>query len=212
MSKHYGSIAFTDSVRAIQSERGSGAFYGARADKGLADPGADPLTAAERDYLAEQDGFYLASVSATGWPYVQYRGGPPGFIRTIDENTIGWADFRGNLQYVSAGNVTDDDRVAIIVLDYARRQRLKIFGRARIVTVDENPELMAALDDHDYEAVVERGILISVEAYDWNCPQHITPRFTELQVNTAVEPLRARIAALEAENAALRGASKMPPS
>ena len=127
MSKHYGSIAFTDDVRAVQSEHGSDAFYGRKVVAGKASPGADPLTDDEKDYLSERDGFFLASVSETGWPYVQFRGGKPGFIHTLDDHTIGWADFRGNLQYISTGNVSGDDRVAIIALDYAHQ-----IGRAHV--------------------------------------------------------------------------------
>jgi uncharacterized protein len=205
MSKHYAGIAFTDPVRTVQAEHGSADFYGAKADQARALPGTDQLTGREIDYLAQQDGFYMATVSETGWPYVQYRGGPQGFLRVLDPATIGWADFRGNLQYVSTGNLATNDRVALIVLDYRRQQRLKIYGRARIVRTEDDPELVAQLNDPSYDAIVERGVLITVDAFDWNCPQHITPRYTAHEVETAVEPLRARLAELEAENASLRG-------
>jgi predicted pyridoxine 5'-phosphate oxidase superfamily flavin-nucleotide-binding protein len=204
MSKHYASIAFTDDVRTVQSEHGSDEFYGRKVVAGTASPGADSLTDDEKDYLSERDGFFLASVSETGWPYVQFRGGKPGFIHSIDDHTIGWADFRGNLQYVSTGNVSGDDRVAIIALDYANQRRLKIFGHARIVTVDEDPELVKSLTDDTYDAVVERAVLVTVEAYDWNCPQHITPRFTVAELESALTPLRDQLSALQAENARLR--------
>lgn len=204
MSKHYGSIAFTDDVRAVQSEYGSDAFYVRKVVAGRASPGSDPLTEDEKDYLSERDGFFLASVSETGWPYVQFRGGKPGFIHTIDDHTIGWADFRGNLQYISTGNVSGDDRVAIIALDYAHQRRLKIFGHARIVTAGEDPELLKSLVDDTYDAVVERAVLIDVEAYDWNCQQHITPRFTAAELEPALAPLRQQLATLQAENATLR--------
>jgi predicted pyridoxine 5'-phosphate oxidase superfamily flavin-nucleotide-binding protein len=204
MSKHYGAIAFTDDVRAVQGEHGSAEFYWRKLAAGQAAPGADPLTDDEKDYLSERDGFFLASVSATGWPDVQFRGGKPGFIHTIDDHTIGWADFRGNLQYISTGNVAGDDRVAIIALDYAHQRRLKIFGHARIVTADEDPELLTSLVDDTYDAVVERAVLVDVEAYDWNCQQHITPRFTAAELGPALAPLREQLAALQAENARLR--------
>ncbi|WP_179469925.1 pyridoxamine 5'-phosphate oxidase family protein [Mycolicibacterium vinylchloridicum] len=204
MSKHYASIAFTDDVRAVQSEHGSQEFYGRKLAAGQAAPGADPLTDDEKDYLGERDGFFLASVSETGWPYVQFRGGKPGFIRVLDDHTIGWADFRGNLQYVSTGNVSGDDRVAIIALDYGHQRRLKIYGHARVVTAEENPELVKSLTDPTYDAVVERAVLVDVEAYDWNCQQHITPRFTVAELESALAPLRDELAALRAENARLR--------
>ncbi len=204
MSKHYASIAFTDDVRAVQSGHGSDAFYGRKIVAGKAAPGRDPLTEDEKDYLSERDGFYLASVSETGWPYVQFRGGKPGFIHVVDDHTIGWADFRGNLQYISTGNMTGDDRVAIIVLDYAHQRRLKIFGHARIVTADEDPALLKALTDATDDSVVERAVLVDVEAYDWNCQQHITPRFSAAELEPALEPLRAKLAELQAENDRLR--------
>ncbi|GAY13632.1 pyridoxamine 5'-phosphate oxidase family protein [Mycobacterium sp. shizuoka-1] len=204
MSRHYGSIAFTDDVRAVQSEHGSAEFHGRKAVAGAATPGRDPLTGDERDYLRERDSFFIASVSTTGWPYVQFRGGKPGFIHVLNSHTIGWADFRGNLQYISTGNVTGDDRVAIIALDFAHQRRLKIFGHARIVTADEDPELLASLTDPTYDAVVERAVLVDVEAYDWNCQQHITRRFTAAELEPALTPLREQIAALQAEKARLR--------
>lgn len=203
MSKHYASIAFTDDVRAVQSDHGSAAFYGRKIAAGES-PGRDGLTEDEKDYLSERDGFYLASVSETGWPYVQFRGGKPGFIHVLDDHTIGWADFRGNLQYISTGNVTGDRRVAIITLDYAHQRRLKIFGRARIVTAAVEPALLKSLTDDTYDAVVERAVLVDVEAYDWNCQQHITPRFTAAELEPALAPMRAQLAALQDENARLR--------
>ncbi len=204
MSKRYASIAFTDDVRAVQREHDSHTFYGRKVAAGQAASGPDPLTDDEKDYLRERDGFYLASVSETGWPYVQFRGGPTGFVHILDDHTIGWADFRGNLQYVSTGNVGGDDRVAIIALDYAHRRRLKIFGRARIVTAADDPELVQSLSEDAYDAVVERAVIVTVEAYDWNCPQHITPRFTAAELEPALAPIREELAALRAENAMLR--------
>ncbi len=155
MSKHYGAIAFTDAVVDVQREHGSDGFYGRKRVQGKAVPGIDALTDDEREYLAERDGFYLASVSETGWPYVQFRGGPPGFLRVVDDHTIGWADFRGgNLQYITTGNVGGDDRVALIVLDYAQRRRLKIFGHARVVTVADDAALVESFADPRYAADV----------------------------------------------------------
>ena len=204
MSKHYGSIAFTDAVVGVQREYGSDGFYGRKRVQGNAAPGIDALTDDEREYLAERDSFYLATVSETGWPYVQYRGGPRGFLRVIDDHTIGWADFRGNLQYISTGNVGGDDRVALIALDYAHQRRLKIFGHARVVTVAEDPALVKSFADPDYSAEVERAVLVTVEAFDWNCQQHITPRFSAAELEPHLAPLRRQLADLQAENARLR--------
>ena len=204
MSKHYGSIAFTDAVVGVQREYGSDGFYGRKRVQGNAAPGIDALTDDEREYLAERDHFYLATVSETGWPYVQYRGGPTGFLRVVDDHTIGWADFRGNLQYISTGNVGGDDRVALIALDYAHQRRLKIFGHARVVTVAEDPALVKSFANPDYSAEVERAVLVTVEAFDWNCQQHITPRFSAAELEPHLAPLRRQLADLQAENARLR--------
>lgn len=204
MSKHYGLIAFTDDVRAVQHQYGSDAFYDRKRVQAKAVSGPDPLTDDEREYLAERDNFFLASVGATGWPYVQYRGGPPGFLRVIDDHTIGWADSRGNLQYITTGNLAGDNRVAIIALDYAHKRRLKIFGRARVVAAADDPALMADLAEGSYDAVVERAVVVDVEAYDWNCHQHITPRFTAAELEPQLASLRQQLSALRAENAELR--------
>lgn len=205
MSKHYASVAFTDAVRDVQRAHGSDAFYARKRVQGTAAPGADALTDDEKDYLAERDGFYLATVGETGWPYVQFRGGPTGFVRVVDDHTIGWADFRGNLQYISTGNVAGSGRVALIAMDHAHRRRLKIFGHARVVTVEDDPELVSRFADPGYGAVVERAVLVTVEAYDWNCPQHITPRFSAAELEPHLAPLRRELAELRAENARLRG-------
>jgi len=204
VSKHYGAIAFTDAVVDVQREHGSDGFYGRKRVQGKAAPGVDALTDDEREYLAERDGFYLASVSETGWPYVQFRGGPPGFLRVVDDHTIGWADFRGNLQYITTGNVSGDDRVALIVLDYAQRRRLKIFGHARVVTIADDAALVTSFADPGYDAEVERAVLVTVEAFDWNCQQHITPRFSAAELEPHLAPLRRQLADLQAENARLR--------
>jgi predicted pyridoxine 5'-phosphate oxidase superfamily flavin-nucleotide-binding protein len=152
----------------------------------------------EMDFIALRDTFYIASVSETGWPYVQHRGGPPGFIKVLDATTLGFADYRGNRQYVSVGNVLKDDRVALILVDYPNRTRLKILGHARIVSPDEK-DLLATLDVPAYGARVERGFMIKVAAYDWNCPQHITPRFTQAEIESLMRNLKERLASLEAQ-------------
>jgi predicted pyridoxine 5'-phosphate oxidase superfamily flavin-nucleotide-binding protein len=199
-------IASTPSVRAARERYDSATQY-ARLDGTLDDDGRvrnDRLGKAEADFIAGRDGFYLASVSETGWPYVQYRGGPAGFLRALDERTLGFADFRGNRQYVTAGNVATNDRVSLFLMDYARQRRLKIFGRLRMVDAGSDPELVAALAVPGYAARVERAAIIQVEALDWNCPQHITPRFTQEELDQALAPVREEIESLRAENQRLR--------
>jgi len=204
MSRHYGQIAFTDTVKDVQERYASRPFYERHQARTLGAKGPDPMTPDVRDFLAERDSFYLATVSETGWPYVQFRGGPPGFLRVLDENTLGWADFRGNLQYISTGNLGSDDRVALFVMDYPHRRRLKIFGHAKVVFAEDDPELVATLTRPGDDSVVERGVLVTLEAFDWNCPQHITPRYSLAELEPHIGALRDRVAALTAENAELR--------
>jgi len=207
MSRAFADLAFTPTVRALQSELGSRELY-ASLDT-VADR-RDALTPREATFIASLDGFAQASVGETGWPYVQHRGGPPGFLKVLDPKTLGYADFRGNVQYVSAGNLRRNDRVAMLLIDHAKRRRLKILGHARLVTATENPELVARVTLPEYDAVVERAVIITVAAYDWNCPQHITPRFTAAEVEAAIAPLRAELALLHADVARLRG--ETPPA
>ncbi len=169
MSDGYGRIAFTQDVQKQQERFGSRRFYARHEARHGIFAGADPLTDDVRAYLAERDSFYLATVSETGWPYVQFRGGPPGFLKVLTDHTIGWADFRGNLQYNSAGNVQGNNRVALIVMSYPTRERLEIYGRAAVTYADEDPLTIAALVDDRYHAVVERGVVVTVEAFEWNC-------------------------------------------
>jgi predicted pyridoxine 5'-phosphate oxidase superfamily flavin-nucleotide-binding protein len=195
MGNKFAEIAFTPSVLAVQKRMGSSKYY----DKMLGGESYNQeLGPDETAFISLRDTFYMASVSETGWPYVQHRGGPPGFIKVLDETTLGFADYRGNRQYISVGNVLKDDRVAIIFIDYPNRTRLKLLGRARIVDADES-ELLAALDMPAYRARVERGFVIKVAAYDWNCPQHITPRFTQAEIEAVMGNLKQRIADIEAE-------------
>jgi predicted pyridoxine 5'-phosphate oxidase superfamily flavin-nucleotide-binding protein len=146
----------------------------------------------------------MASVGEGGWPYVQHRGGPRGFVRVLDDATIGFADFRGNQQYITVGNIEHDDRVALILVDYPNRTRLKILAHARAVTEAGDAGLLARLAVPGYGAKVERGLVLAVEGFDWNCPQHIVPRYSEEEIASAVAPMRARIDALERENRELR--------
>jgi predicted pyridoxine 5'-phosphate oxidase superfamily flavin-nucleotide-binding protein len=204
VSNGYGRIAFTPAVQDQQERHGSKRFYDRQATRPGRAGGPDPLTDEVRNYLAERDSFYLASVSETGWPYIQFRGGPAGFLTVLSEDTIGWADFRGNLQYISAGNLHHDDRVALIVMNYPARRRLKIYGHATVHEADEAPALVERVAERHYDAVVERAIVVQVEAYDWNCPQHITPRYTLEEIREQSDALRRRLTALEAENTQLR--------
>ena len=201
MGHRFAELAFTDRVKGVQEMQGSRGSYG-RFEGGEAHH--DRLGPAEAMFLAARDSLYMATVGETGWPYVQHRGGPPGFLKVLDERTVGFADFRGNRQYVSVGNLLGDDRVSLILVDYPNRRRLKILGRARAVTAEEDPVTLERLEVAGYRAKVERGLVVAVEAFDWNCPQHITPRFTEAEVAAAVAPLRARIAELEAAALASR--------
>ncbi len=193
MGHRFAEIAFTPNVKKAQEANGSRHSY-ARLEMG--EVHHDVLGPREAAFIAQRDSFYMATVSETGWPYIQHRGGPPGFIRVLDQKTIGFADFRGNRQYISVGNLEADDRVSMILMDYPNRARLKILGRARLVELDEQ-DILNRLSLPDYRAVVERGFVITIEAFDWNCPQHITPRFTPAEIETAVAPLRQRVADLE---------------
>lgn len=202
MSRAFSDITFTEHVKAAQS------LYGSRqANQGFeqADDPRSELTAREMEFIGARDSFYQATVGDNGWPYVQHRGGPPGFIRVLDTRTIGFADFRGNVQYISVGNLMGDERISLFLMDYANRRRLKIWGRARIVHEADDPALLSRLEVASYRARVERGILIRVEAWDWNCPQHITPRFTEAEIEQRMAALRAENAGLKARLADLQG-------
>jgi predicted pyridoxine 5'-phosphate oxidase superfamily flavin-nucleotide-binding protein len=201
MTHGFADIAFTPAVQALQEKHGSRAQYARM--QALASGNAS-LGPRESAFIAQADSFYLATVSETGWPYVQHRGGPRGFLKALSPTQLAFADFRGNRQYVSAGNVARDDRASLIVMDYANRQRLKLLGHLHFVDVAQaDPALVTAVELPDYSARVERVAIVDVEGFDWNCPQHITQRFTLEQVEAASRPLRERIAALEAELRAL---------
>lgn len=186
MGHKFAEIAFTPIIRELQAELGSRSFY---ADM---DRGADynhQLTAREAQFIAARDSFYMASVTETGWPYIQHRGGLPGFMKVLDEGRVGFADYSGNRQYVSTGNFSHDSRVALFFMDYPNRRRLKMLGRVTIVS-PEDRDTLAQLTDHNYPAQIERGFVIEVEAFDWNCPQHITQRYTAENVEALFKPLK----------------------
>jgi hypothetical protein len=195
-------IAVTPSVRAAQAANDSAHlwenFKGHRA--------FDRFTEAEAAFIAERDSFYMATVSETGWPYVQHRGGPRGFLRVIDDRTLAFADFAGNRQYISLGNLGADGRVSLILMDYANRRRLKIFAHAEVKSLASDPDLAAKIATPGYRGKAERAFVLHLDAFDWNCPQHITQRFDAPDVAQAIEKLQQRIAELEAENKTLREA------
>jgi predicted pyridoxine 5'-phosphate oxidase superfamily flavin-nucleotide-binding protein len=203
MGRRFQELAFTPLVKEQQQEHGSRRQYD-RMEKS-APQGDDTLGPDEQTFITYRDSFYMASVSETGWPYIQHRGGPKGFVRILNPSTLGFADFRGNKQYISLGNLQHDSRVALFFMDYPHQTRLKILGR---IEVHENDAQAAAFlksfPPTDRSDIVERVILIHVEAFDWNCPQHITPRFTAEELEQSLAPVRERLAQLEAENADLR--------
>ena len=172
--------------------------------------GDDPLGPHETEFIAARDSFYMATVSASGWPYLQHRGGPAGFLRVLGPSRFAFADYEGNHQMVSTGNLAGDDRVALFLMDYPNQRRLKLLGHARVHDARTVPELVAQLADPSVEASVERVFVIDLVSFDWNCPQHITPRFTADEVAAAVEPLQREIAALRARLAGGEGAAPLP--
>ena len=202
MSRRFAKLAFTPAVQALQESNGSRNQYARMEARGAGD---DQLGPDEAEFLAAADSMYIATVSETGWPYVQHRGGPRGFVKVLSRRQIAFADFRGNLQYISAGNAATNDRVAIIVVDYVNRRRLKLLGRIRFVELAKaDPALVRQVALPGYSARIERIALIEIAAFDWNCPQHITQRFTLEQVEQSARPLRARIAELEEQLRAAR--------
>jgi uncharacterized protein len=200
MSYGFLDIAATPSVRAAQDAMGSAHVW--QNFKGHRE--FDAFTPDEVAFISERDSFYMATVSETGWPYIQHRGGPRGFLKVVDHKTLAFADYRGNRQYISLGNLAADDRTALILMDYAAKARLKIYAHTEAVALDHDPALTAQVTLPDYKAKPERILLLHLAAFDWNCPQHITPRFTEREIADAIHPLRERLAALESENTALR--------
>jgi uncharacterized protein len=199
MADKYMQLVLTPAVQRAQDK-----YFGKHQIAASA-PETDPLTGSEAYFIDSRDSFYMATVSETGWPYLQHRGGPPGFVKVLGPNLIGFADFKGNRQLVSTGNLGVTDRVAIFMMDYPQRTRLKLLGHARVLDAREHPELVDQLAPETLRSKVERLFLIQVISYDWNCPQYITPRFTAAEVEKYAAPLKARIAELEAQLAARDG-------
>jgi predicted pyridoxine 5'-phosphate oxidase superfamily flavin-nucleotide-binding protein len=197
--KHFGDIAFTDHVKAEQEMRGSRELY----EGMVARPAPAGFSDREAAFISMRDSFYMATVSEDGWPYIQHRGGPRGFLKTLSETQLGFADYRGNRQYVSVGNLQTEKRVSLFLMDYPNRARLKLLGRAKVQEADANPELAAELA-MDRQGKVERLFTIDIDAFDWNCPQFITPRFTEDDLAASLSPMVEEMQTLRQENAFLK--------
>lgn len=200
MAHGFLDIATTPSVKAAQIANGSADLWGSA--KVIKE--RNRFTAAETEFIGACNSFYMATVSESEWPYVQHRGGPAGFLHVIDDKTLAFLDFRGNRQYISLGNIAANDRAAVLIMDYPNRRRLKIYARIEVKELKVDPQLAATLTLATYRAKAERAFLLHLEAFDWNCPQHITPRFTEPEIEAALAPVRARLAQLDAENRMLR--------
>lgn len=200
MTYGFMDIAITPAVRRTQAEMGADRLWSDF--KGHRE--FDRFSMREAAFIAERDSFYMASVSETGWPYVQHRGGPAGFLKVLDDRTLAFVDYRGNRQYISTGNLAENDRTCLFLIDYPSRSRLKIYARAEKLALDADPVLTAAITDEGYGAKAERIFRLKLEAFDWNCPQHIVPRYTEAEFLTASQHLLDKVAQLERDNAALR--------
>jgi len=201
MPNKFWDITFTPSVKAAQTHYGSREHY-AKSENGAAKNAR--LTENEIEFIGERDGFYMATVGENGQPYIQFRGGEPGFLKVLDNKTLGFADFRGNLQYISVGNLNVNNRAALFLMDYANQRRLKILAEAEVKDAGEIPELIEKLKAANYKAKIERAVILHLEAFDWNCPQHITPRFTIQEIKAMNAPLYEYVERLEAENKKLK--------
>lgn len=196
MTDNFTELAFTESVKAQQEKYGTRSAY-ERMERG--GKFRNQLTWQEQRHIESRDSFYLSSVGEHSWPYMQFRGGPKGFLKVIDGNTLAFADFRGNGQYISTGNFNGNKKTMLFLMDYPNKKRLKIWAEAEVLDPADQPELSEQLILPDYEATVERIIVFKVHAFDWNCPQHITPRYTQEEISDSQQTLTARIGELEAE-------------
>ena len=204
MANKFHDIAFTDAVKAVQERYGTRRHYAKL--EGRPDSN-DKIGDAETDFIESRDGFYLATANKDGQPYIQFRGGRAGFLKVLDDRTIGYADFRGNLQYISVGNASVNAKVALFLMDYPSRSRLKILGEIEFFEASGRPDLIEKLADPTYEAKVERAAVIHVKGLEWNCPQHITPRYTMDEVKAMIQPVYEHIESLETELAKYKGES-----
>ena len=209
MTKSFGSLVFTPAVKALQERYGSRRQYARLEQLGAMNGGLGPD---EKEYLAERDTFYMASLGESGWPYVQHRGGPKGFLKVIDDTTLAFADFRGNKQYISTGNLLTVNRIALIVVDYPRQLRLKLLGRVEVFEGEKAKDWLPKVRDLQYKAVTERVYVIRIEAFDWNCQQHIIPRYTEEEIRDVLEPIERQMQELQKENEELRKKLATPGS
>ena len=188
MTENFTELAFTESVKAQQEKYGSRTAY-SRMERG--GEFRNKLTWQERGFISARDSFYMSSVGENGWPYMQFRGGPKGFLKVLDDNTLAYADFRGNGQYISTGNFNDNNKTVLFLMDYTKQQRLKIWAEAKVLDATDDPELLKQLSDPGYKAKIERIIIFKVHAFDWNCPQHITPRFTAEEIQNGMVEIPA---------------------
>ncbi len=205
MSHKFFDLTFTPSVKAAQEHYGTRKNY-TRFEGG--EPDFHGLSDAENDFIEARDGFYIATVNEDGQPYIQFRGGPRGFLKVLDERTLGYADFRGNLQYISVGNLAANDKAALFLMDYANKARLKILVRVEVKDAKDAPERITELTMPGYKAKIERAMILHVEAFDWNCPQHITPRYTMDEIRIMTAPLYEQIEKLEKEISVLTSNKK----
>ena len=208
MAKNFASLAFTPVVQAMQERLGSRASY-ARMER---DSYVDGLTENEIDFIAQRDSFYMSSIGENGFPYIQHRGGPKSFVKVLDAKRIGFIDFRGNMQYISVCNIATNNNVALIMVDYPARARLKILAKAEIIDLKDDPALYDLLDLKEYKFKPERMMVMHIEAYDWNCPQHITPKYTLEDIQSAFAGQHNQITTLQAEVNALKNKLKVQGS
>ena len=208
MAKNFAEIAFTSAVKEMQEKLGSRTSY-ARMER---DTYLDGLTENEINFIERRDSFYMATIGENNFPYIQHRGGPKGFLKVLDAKRLGFIDFKGNMQYISVGNLAANNNVALIMVDYPSKSRLKIFAKTEIIELKDDPSLYKMLDLSEYKFRPERMMVLHIEAYDWNCPQHITPRYTVEDIEEAFAPQRNYIAQLEAEVKALKQQLKDKPT
>lgn len=196
----YNAIAFSDAAEKLQEKAGSRSAYARMEKQDI----SDVLSGNEKTFISERDSFYMSTMGSNGFPYIQHRGGPRGFLKVLGDRKLGFLDFRGNMQYISLGNLATNNKVALILVDYTTKTRLKIYAEAEVVELKDDPALLATLSLGDYKAKPERMIVLHVNAYSWNCPQHIVPRFTLEEIQTAFEPQQEYIARLESEIKSLK--------
>lgn len=195
MAKNFAEIGFSSAAKKLQEKFGSRVNY-ARMERQTIYEG---LTDFEENFISERDSFYLATMGDNGFPYIQHRGGPKGFLKVLDSNRLGFIDFTGNRQYISVGNLATNNKVSLFLVDYPNRKRLKIYAKAEIVELNDDREMLQLLDLETYKFSPERMIVFHIEAYNWNCPQHITARYTDEEIEEIFAPQRAYIAELETE-------------